>query len=66
MLEDDGSVFAALRAGARGYLLKGVDETEIALAVQVVAAGGVVVGPAVASRMLTSSLPAGRQRCPAP
>lgn len=52
MLEDDGSVFAALRAGARGYLLKGVGETEIEAALRVVATGGVVFGPTVASRML--------------
>lgn len=52
MAEDDASVFAALRAGARGYLLKGADEDEILAAVRLVASGGVVLGPAVAARMI--------------
>lgn len=52
MLEDDGSVFAALRAGARGYLLKGADEAEIAAALRIVAAGGIAFGPSVGGRML--------------
>lgn len=52
MAEDDESVFAALRAGARGYLLKGADEAEILAALRLVAAGGVILGPAVAARML--------------
>jgi DNA-binding NarL/FixJ family response regulator len=52
MLEDDDSVFAALKAGARGYLLKGADEAEIVSAIRVVGDGGAVLGPAVASRTL--------------
>jgi len=52
MLENDESVFAALRAGARGYLVKGASRDEIRGAVEVVAAGGVVVGPAVARQVL--------------
>jgi DNA-binding NarL/FixJ family response regulator len=52
MLEDDDSVFAALQAGARGYLLKGADHDDIARAVQAVAEGEAIFGPAVASRVL--------------
>ena len=39
MLDGDDSVFAAMRAGARGYLLKGADRQEIARALRAVAAG---------------------------
>ncbi|MDL5154911.1 response regulator [Actinomycetospora termitidis] len=47
MVEEDASVVAALRAGARGYLLKGADEAEILAALRLVTAGGTVLGPAV-------------------
>ncbi|MFB9364715.1 response regulator [Kitasatospora sp. NPDC001664] len=52
MLDDDDSVFAAMRAGARGYLLKGAAPEEIERAVRTVAGAGVVLGPAVATRAL--------------
>jgi DNA-binding NarL/FixJ family response regulator len=52
MLADDDSVFAALRVGARGYLLKGAGQAEIARAVQTVAEGGGVFGASVASRVM--------------
>ena len=39
MYEDDESIFAALRAGARGYLLKGADRSEIVRAIRAVARG---------------------------
>jgi DNA-binding NarL/FixJ family response regulator len=52
MLEDDESVFAALRAGAAGYLLKGAGPEDIIRGVQSVAAGEVVFGPRVAERVL--------------
>jgi DNA-binding NarL/FixJ family response regulator len=52
MYEDDDSVFAALRAGARGYLLKGALKAEILRAVQTVGSGGVVFGAALAQRMM--------------
>src|SRR5829696_8242051 len=52
MLEDDDSVFAALQAGARGYLLKGADHDDITRAVQAVAQGEAIFGPAVAGRVL--------------
>jgi DNA-binding NarL/FixJ family response regulator len=52
MLADDESVFAALRAGARGYLLKGAGRAEIVRAVQTVADGGGVFGASVARRVM--------------
>jgi DNA-binding NarL/FixJ family response regulator len=50
--EDDESLFAALRAGARGYLLKGADRAELVRAIQSVAAGEAVYGAAVATRIV--------------
>lgn len=50
MLDDDDSVFASMRAGARGYLLKGADPTEVERAVRAVANGEILLGPAVAER----------------
>jgi DNA-binding NarL/FixJ family response regulator len=53
MLEGDDSVFAAVRAGARGYLLKGADRAEIARALDAVAHGEVVFSSAIAGRVLS-------------
>lgn len=52
MLDGDDSVFAAMRAGARGYLLKGADRVEIARALAAVAAGEVAFSAHVARRVL--------------
>ena len=52
MVDDDDSVFAALAAGARGYVLKGASAAEITAALRTVAAGGAVFGAGIASRML--------------
>ena len=52
MYEDDQALFGALRAGARGYLLKGADRTEIIRAVLAVASGDAVYGEAVARRIV--------------
>lgn len=52
MLEDDDSVVASVRAGARGYLLKGATPVEVERAVRAVANGEVILGPAVAARAL--------------
>ena len=52
MFDDDDSVFAAMRAGARGYILKGTNQADIVRAVHAVGAGGAVFGPAVAQRIL--------------
>jgi DNA-binding NarL/FixJ family response regulator len=51
MLEDDTSVFAAMRAGARGYILKGAAPDDIVRAVVAVASGEVIFGAALARRM---------------
>jgi DNA-binding NarL/FixJ family response regulator len=51
MLEDDTSMFAALRAGARGYVLKGAAPDEIIRAIVAVAAGEALFGAAVAGRI---------------
>lgn len=48
MFEDDDSVFAAMRAGARGYLLKGAEQEEIQRAIRAVAAGEALFGPGIA------------------
>jgi DNA-binding NarL/FixJ family response regulator len=52
MLEDDDSVFAAMRAGARGYLLKDADQTQIVDAIRSLSRGEVVFGPTIADRVL--------------
>ncbi|MDQ4134112.1 MAG: response regulator transcription factor [Actinomycetota bacterium] len=52
MFEDDDSVFAAMRAGARGYVVKGADEDEIVRALAAVAAGEAVFSAAIAQRIL--------------
>ncbi len=52
LFEDDESVFAALRAGARGYVLKDADEDEMIRAIQAVARGEAIFSPAVASRLM--------------
>jgi DNA-binding NarL/FixJ family response regulator len=53
MHEDDEHVFAAMRAGALGYLVKGADADEIVRAVHCVAAGEAVYGGAVARRIVS-------------
>jgi len=52
MFDDDDSVFAAMRAGARGYLVKGAEQDEIARAIHAVASGEAIFGPGVARRVL--------------
>jgi DNA-binding NarL/FixJ family response regulator len=51
MLEDDETVFAAMCAGARGYILKGSGKTEVLHTIQVVASGAAMFGPAIAGRL---------------
>jgi DNA-binding NarL/FixJ family response regulator len=52
MVSDDDSVFAALQAGARGYLLKGARKAEILRAVRAVASGEAIFDAAIASRLI--------------
>jgi DNA-binding NarL/FixJ family response regulator len=51
MHEDDESVFAALRAGARGYQLKGAAQAETLRAIRAVANGEAILGPGIAARL---------------
>jgi DNA-binding NarL/FixJ family response regulator len=53
MFEDDDSVFAAMRAGARGYLLKDSSGQEVGHAVRAVASGEAIFGPGVAQRLIS-------------
>jgi len=51
MSEDDATVFAAMQAGARGYLLKGANQAEIVRAITAVSRGEAIFGPALARRI---------------
>ncbi len=52
LFEDEDSVFAALRAGARGYILKDADESEIVRAIRSVAEGEAIFSPSIATRLI--------------
>jgi DNA-binding NarL/FixJ family response regulator len=52
LFQDDDSVFAALRAGARGYVLKDTDEDEMVRAIRAVAGGEAIFSPAIATRLI--------------
>lgn len=52
MFEDDDSVFAAMRAGARGYVLKDVEQDELVRAVKAIAGGEAIFSPAIAQRLI--------------
>jgi DNA-binding NarL/FixJ family response regulator len=52
MFDDDESVFAAMRAGARGYVLKGAAPDNVIRAIAAVAAGEAIFGPGIARRAL--------------
>lgn len=52
LFEDDDSVFMALRAGARGYVLKDADEEDMVLSIRAVGKGEAIFSPAVAERVL--------------
>ncbi len=53
LFQDDDSVFLALRAGARGYVLKDADDDEIVGAIRAVASGAAIFSPSIATRVLT-------------
>ncbi|MBW5445484.1 response regulator [Cohnella sp. CFH 77786] len=52
MFDDDASVFSAMKAGARGYLLKGSDREDILRAISAAHAGEAIFSPAIARRMM--------------
>ena len=52
MFEDDDSVFAAMRAGARGYVLKDMNDEDIMRAILAVGHGEAIFSPAIATRMM--------------
>jgi DNA-binding NarL/FixJ family response regulator len=52
MFDDDDSVFAAMRAGASGYILKGAEQDQIVRAIRGVAADEAIFGPGIARRVL--------------
>jgi DNA-binding NarL/FixJ family response regulator len=60
MVDNDDSVVAALRVGARGYVLKGAAQEDVCDAIRTVAHGGAVFGPGVAEQVLAGSRGRGR------
>jgi len=52
MFEDDESIFSAMRAGARGYILKGADQDDVLRAIRAVNRGEALFGPSVATRLM--------------
>lgn len=52
MFEDDDTVFAAMRAGARGYVLKGADQEQMLRTIRAVSRGEALFGPAIADRLM--------------
>jgi DNA-binding NarL/FixJ family response regulator len=52
MFQDDDSVFAVMRAGARGYVLKGADQAVLLRAVRAVANGESLFSPEIAARLM--------------
>ena len=61
VFEDDTSVFPAIRAGARGYLLKDTEQDELLRAIRTIANGGAIFSPGIAQKVLgylNSPLPA--------
>jgi DNA-binding NarL/FixJ family response regulator len=54
MFEDETSVFAALRAGAQGYILKGAGQEQLARAIRAVAEGESIFSPGIANRVIES------------
>ena len=68
MFDDDDSVFAAMRAGASGYLLKGAEGRETLQAIHVVSTGEAIFSPAIAQRLMqyfgASPLPSPSQPFP--
>jgi DNA-binding NarL/FixJ family response regulator len=53
MYEDDDLVFSSMRAGARGYVLKGANQAEVLRAIRAVGNGEVIFGPTIAQRVMS-------------
>ncbi|KPV49631.1 LuxR family transcriptional regulator, partial [Kouleothrix aurantiaca] len=53
MFQDDDSIFAAMRTGARGYVLKDMDDDDITRAILAVGRGDAIFSPAIATRMMS-------------
>lgn len=66
MLDDDTSLVTAMRAGARGYLLKGAGQAEVVAAIRSVNSGGSAFGPGVSGRVLDAFLHTARTARPFP
>jgi DNA-binding NarL/FixJ family response regulator len=66
MYDDDQTLLAAVRAGARGYLLKGAGQEEISRAVRAVAAGEMIYGAGVGERLVTALSAAASSSGPVP
>lgn len=64
MGEDDGTLLSAMRAGARGYLVKGAAQDEVVRAIIAVAGGGVVFGASLAARIGDLLSPSSQHRAP--
>jgi DNA-binding NarL/FixJ family response regulator len=52
MFQDDHSVFAAMRSGAKGYVLKDAEKDDLLNAIRTVGNGGAIFSPGIASRMI--------------
>ena len=63
LLEDNDSIFTALRAGAHGYILKDADEEEMMRAIRAVGEGEAIFSPAIATRLI-DYFAAARQQVP--
>lgn len=67
MFDDDESVFAAMRAGARGYLLKGAEGDETIRAIHTVSKGEAIFSPAIARRLMNYfAAPQAQTHAPSP
>jgi RNA polymerase sigma factor (sigma-70 family) len=64
MFSDDDSVFAALRAGAQGYVLKGADRAELLRAITAVSRGEAIFSPAIAQHLMRHFATLSAERMP--
>lgn len=66
MFDEDDAVFAAMRVGARGYVLKDADQDELGRAIKAVSRGEAIFSPAIAQRMMHYFAGFGHQRASSP